>query len=305
MNSIETAACAFREMGCDVLCNEPMKLHTSFKIGGCADLYVTANTKEQLACALDYIKKNDIPLMFVGNGTNMLVSDKGIRGVVLRLGGEFCDISLVDDTTIRCGAGALLVAACRFALEHSLTGLEFAYGIPGSVGGAAFMNAGAYGGETKDVALCCECLTPDGEFITVENKDCDFAYRHSRFSDSGELVTAVTFKLEKGNADEIKAQMEDIMGRRKDKQPIELPSAGSVFKRPEGYFAGALIQECDLKGCTIGGAQVSTKHSGFIVNIGDATCSDVLDLVAHIQNTVLREKGVQLECEIRAVGDGV
>ena len=305
MSILEQAAAKLREIGCEVLENEPMKRHTSFKIGGEADLLVTVNTKEQLAQALGYIRETDIPLMFMGNGTNMLVSDKGIRGIVLKLGGEFCEISLEDENTIRCGAGALLVTVCRFALENSLTGLEFAYGIPGSVGGAAFMNAGAYGGETKDVAVSCECITKDGEYITVENEDCDFAYRHSRFSDSGELVTEVTFRLEKGDAEKIREQMDDIMGRRKDKQPIELPSAGSVFKRPVGYFAGGLIQECGLKGHTVGGAQVSMKHAGFIVNIGDATCNDVLELIAYIQKTVLDEKGVQLECEVRAVGDEV
>ncbi|MBE6765942.1 MAG: UDP-N-acetylmuramate dehydrogenase [Ruminococcaceae bacterium] len=305
MSILEQAAAKLREIGCEVLENEPMKRHTSFKIGGEADLLVTVNTKKQLAQALGYIREIDIPLMFMGNGTNMLVSDKGIRGIVLKLGGEFCEIFLEDENTIRCGAGALLVTVCRFALENSLTGLEFAYGIPGSVGGAAFMNAGAYGGETKDVAVSCECITKDGEYITVENEDCDFAYRHSRFSDSGELVTEVTFRLEKGDAEKIREQMDDIMGRRKDKQPIELPSAGSVFKRPVGYFAGGLIQECGLKGHTVGGAQVSMKHSGFIVNIGDATCNDVLELIAYIQKTVLDEKGVQLECEVRAVGDEV
>lgn len=305
MNILEQAAAKLREIGCEVLECEPMKKHTSFKIGGQADLLVTANTKDQLSKALEYIRSTEIPLMYMGNGTNMLVSDKGIRGIVLKLGGEFCDITLVDEKTIRCGAGALLVSVCRAALENSLSGLEFAYGIPGSVGGAAFMNAGAYGGETKDVAVCCECITKDGEYITVDNADCDFSYRHSRFSDSGELVTAVVFRLEKGDRKEIKEQMEDIMGRRKDKQPIELPSAGSVFKRPVGYFAGGLIQDCGLKGYTIGGAQVSMKHSGFIVNVGDATCSDVLELIAHIQKTVLDEKGVQLECEVRAVGDEV
>lgn len=305
MDQFSKAAQYFRSLGCEVLENEPMKKHTSFKIGGEADVLLTVGTKTQLTKSLSYIKENGIPMMYLGNGTNMLVSDKGIRGVVLRLGGEFCEISLVDKNTIRCGAGALLVSACRFALENSLSGLEFAYGIPGSVGGAAFMNAGAYGGETKDAALCCECVTPDGEFITVDNADCDFAYRHSRFSQSGELVTAVVFRLSEGNRDEIKAQMEDVMGRRKDKQPIEMPSAGSVFKRPVGYFAGGLIQDCGLKGFSVGGAQVSVKHSGFIVNTGGATCEDVLGLVRHIQKTVLEQKGVELECEIRAVGDGV
>lgn len=289
------------ECGCTIKENEPMKLHTSFKIGGPAELFVSVYTAEQLAVLLRCVKENDIPFLMLGNGSNMLVKDSGIPGITARLEGDFCKIDTPDETTIRCGAGALLSSFCHAALENSLTGLEFAWGIPGSVGGAAFMNAGAYGGEMKDVVIECEYVTPDGDLGKLSNEECAFGYRDSIFQHKDLIVTAVTVRLEKGSHDEIKSAMDDILGRRKDKQPLELPSAGSVFKRPVGYFAGGLIEQCNLKGCTVGGAQVSEKHAGFIVNIGNATCEDVLNLVKHIQDTVLENTGVTLECEIRAI----
>lgn len=278
-----------------------MKLHTSFKIGGPAELLVSVSTAEQLAAVLKCVKENEIPFLMLGNGSNMLVKDSGIPGITARLEGDFCKIELIDETTIRCGAGALLSTFCHSALDNELTGLEFAWGIPGSVGGAAFMNAGAYGGEMKDVVIECEYVTLDGEVGTLTNEECAFGYRDSVFQHKELIVTAVTVRLQKGQHDEIKAMMDDILGRRKDKQPLELPSAGSVFKRPVGYFAGGLIEQCNLKGCTVGGAQVSEKHAGFIVNIGNATCEDVLNLVKHIQDTVRENTGVSLECEIRAI----
>ncbi len=287
--------------GCTVRECEPMRLHTSFRIGGPAEVFVTVSTLGQLKTVLSCVKESGLPLMLVGNGSNLLVRDTGIPGVVVRLDGDFCRAELIDDTTIKCGAGASLSAFCHCALEHSLTGLEFAWGIPGSVGGAAFMNAGAYGGEMKDVVLECEYITPDGEVGTISGADCSFGYRESIFQRESLYVISVTARLQKGDAASIRAAMDDILGRRKDKQPLELPSAGSVFKRPAGYFAGGLIEQCGLKGATVGGAQVSTKHAGFIVNIGDATCQDVLDLIAHIQKTVLDNTGVTLECEVRAI----
>ena len=290
-----------KECGCTVKECEPMQLHTSFKIGGPAELFVSVFTMEQLKTLLSCVKENNLPLMVVGNGSNLLVKDSGIPGIVAKLDGDFCKAELLDDVTIRCGAGASLSAFCHTALENSLTGLEFAWGIPGSVGGAAFMNAGAYGGEMKDVVVECECITRDGTLRTVSAEECAFGYRESLFQHEKLYVVSVTVRLARGDAAEIRKTMDDILGRRKDKQPLELPSAGSVFKRPVGYFAGGLIEQCGLKGASVGGAQVSVKHAGFIVNTGNATCQNVLDLIAHIQETVRSETGVDLECEVRAI----
>ena len=294
----------FESFGCEVKADEPMKNHTSFKIGGCADLFVTVGDERQLSSAIGLCKEKNIPLFVLGNGSNLLVSDKGIRGVVLRLSGEFCHIGFNSDGSVHCGAGAQLSKLCAFALEHSLTGLEFAWGIPGSCGGAAFMDAGAYGGEMKDVVFCCEHIDlRTGECGSFSGEKLDFAYRHSVYSGGGYVITALQVRLEKGNKEEIRAKMDDLMGRRKDKQPLEYPSAGSIFKRPVGYFAGGLIEQCGLKGAQVGGAQVSPKHAGFIVNVGGATCEDVLGLIADIQKTVREESGVELECEVRKTGE--
>lgn len=290
-------------LGCDVKSDEPMKNHTSFKIGGSADLFVTADNKEQLSAALALADENNIPLFVLGNGSNLLVSDKGIRGIVLKLGGEFNDIRFNPDGTIHCGTGAMLSKLCSFALENSLTGLEFAWGIPGSCGGAAFMNAGAYGGEMKDVVLSCEHMDMHGSCGEFAGSELDFDYRHSVYGCGRYIITGVNLKLEKGDKAEIQAKMNDLMSRRKDKQPLEYPSAGSVFKRPAGYFAGGLIEQCGLKGAKVGGAMVSPKHAGFIVNVGGATCEDVLNLIAEIQRKVKSETGVDLECEVRKTGE--
>ena len=290
--------------GCEVKADEPMKNHTSFKIGGNADLFITVSDKGQLSAVTAFCRENGISLFVLGNGSNLLVSDKGIRGAVLRLSGEFCDIGFNDDGTLHCGAGAQLSRLCAFALENSLTGLEFAWGIPGSCGGAAFMDAGAYGGEMRDVVVSCEHVDlRTGECGRFEGGELDFAYRHSAYSGGGYVITALNLKLEKGNKQEIRAKMDELMGRRKDKQPLEYPSAGSIFKRPAGYFAGGLIEQCGLKGAQVGGAQVSPKHAGFIVNIGGATCGDVLGLIEKIQKTVREETGVELECEVRKTGE--
>lgn len=293
----------FEKIGCKAAINEPMKNHTSFKIGGAADLYITVNEAEQLSAALRLAEEHQIPLFVLGNGSNLLVSDKGIRGAVLRLGGQFCEIEYASDGTIRCGAGAQLSKLCAFALDQSLTGLEFAWGIPGSVGGAAFMNAGAYGGEMKDVVLSCEHVDKHGVKGAFSGEELDFAYRHSVYASGDYIITAVNVRLQQGDKTQIKAKMEELMGRRKDKQPLEYPSAGSIFKRPEGYFAGGLIEQCGLKGARVGGAQVSPKHAGFIVNVGGATCDDVLTLIANIQKKVKEETGVDLECEVRKTGE--
>ena len=276
---------------------EPLSKHTTFKIGGNADMFVSVNNVEELKAVVTACNENDIPMFIIGNGSNLLVSDEGMRCVVVTLDGEFKNITF-EENTITCGAGAILSKLCTFALSNSLKGLEFAYGIPGTVGGAAYMNAGAYGGEMKDVVKSVTHITRKGEIVTLPLSELDLAYRHSIYKTTDDIIISVTFELETGDADEIKEKMNDFMTRRKTKQPLEYPSAGSVFKRPEGNFAGTLIEQCGLKGKTIGGAQVSEKHAGFIINIGDATCDDVLNLISFVQNTVKEQTGYYLEREI-------
>lgn len=276
---------------------EPLSKHTTFRIGGNAEMFVTVSDETQLKAVVCACKENDIPLFVIGKGSNLLISDDGMKSVVLSLDGEFKNISL-EENTITCGAGVNLAKLCTFALNNSLTGLEFAYGIPGSVGGAAYMNAGAYGGEMKDVVKSVTHLTPQGELVTLSKDQLDLSYRHSVYKTTNDIIVSVTMELDNGDAEEIKAKMDDFMNRRKTKQPLEYPSAGSVFKRPEGNFAGTLIEQCGLKGKTIGGAQVSEKHAGFIINIGDATCEDVMNLISFVQKTVKEETGYFLEREI-------
>lgn len=279
--------------------NAPMSERTTFKIGGNASVIVQPESAEKIVRIVKKCNELGIRYMVIGNGSNLLVSDEGIDACVILLGKNFSDVRLVDDETIYADAGASLMRVCRFALENGLSGLEFAYGIPGSCGGAAFMNAGAYGGEMKDVLYKCDHIDRDGEIGSIENDELKLGYRHSVYYDNGCIITGLYMKLRKSNRDEIKAKMDELIGRRKDKQPLEYPSAGSTFKRPEGYFAGALIQECNLKGATVGGAQVSEKHAGFVINKGGATCKDVLELCEMVSSTVYKEKGVKLEMEIR------
>ncbi|MBQ7203272.1 MAG: UDP-N-acetylmuramate dehydrogenase [Eubacterium sp.] len=279
--------------------NEPMAEHTTFKIGGPARLIAEPKSEDEIAAVVKKCNELGVRYMAIGNGSNLLVSDEGIDACVILLGKEFADVRLIDDTTIFAQSGAQLIKACRLALDNSLTGLEFAYGIPGSCGGAAFMNAGAYGGEMKDVLYKCDHITNSGDKSCLEGEDLKLSYRHSAYYDNGCIITGLYLKLKKGDRDEIRAKMDDLLSRRKDKQPLEYPSAGSTFKRPEGYFAGALIEECNLKGASVGGAQVSTKHAGFVINTGGATCKDVLDLCKKVSDTVQNEKGVKLEMEIR------
>ena len=290
------------DFGCDVKENEPMKSYTTFKIGGDAQLLVTAKSLNGLVAVLKACRAQEAPCFILGRGSNLLVSDQGIEVVVLRLDGDFKSISLVDDDTVFCGAGVSLAKLCTFACEHSLSGLEFAWGIPGSAGGAAFMNAGAYTGEMKDVLLCCHHVTPDGTVGSIEKKNLQLFYRHSAYADNGFVITGIVVKLQKDSETEIRRRMDEFMRRRREKQPLEYPSAGSVFKRPKGYFAGTLIEQAGLKGYSIGDAVISRKHAGFIINQGDATAQDVLALIRHIQNTVHRDFAVDLVCEVRYVG---
>lgn len=279
--------------------NEPMALHTTFKIGGPARLAVFPKNENEISDVIKKCKEENVRYMVVGNGSNLLVADEGIDAVVILLGKEFCEVKLIDDTTIFAEAGASLMKVCRFALENGLSGLEFAYGIPGSCGGGAFMNAGAYGGELGDVMFRCDHIDKDGNKGSLEGDDLKLAYRHSAYYENGCVITGAYFKMQKADKEEIKAKMNDYMSRRRDKQPLEYPSAGSTFKRPEGNFAGALIEQCGLKGTSVGGAEISTKHAGFVINKGGATCKDVLDLCKKVADTVKAEKGIDLEMEVR------
>lgn len=282
--------------------DEPMKRHTSFKIGGNADVYCEVKTRKALINLMKICKERDIPYYIIGKGSNLLVSDDGIRGIVIKLSGEFSEVNFTENDLIRCGAGASLASACSFALKNSLSGLEFAWGIPGSVGGAAFMNAGAYGGEMKDVVEAVTYIDESGSLKLCKRDELDFGYRRSIFTDKNYIITDVFFRLKSKPSDEIREKMNDLMERRKSKQPLEYPSAGSTFKRPEGYFAAALIEECGLKGVSIGGAEVSTKHSGFIINKDNATCEDVKNLITYVKDQVYKQKGVELHCEVKFIG---
>ena len=288
-------------LDCDVKFNESMKSHTSFNCGGNADVFVSPRSIDELKSIIDFCKSKNIKPLVVGKGSNLLVKDSGIHTVVIHLGKDFDDIKLIDDTTIICLAGTSLMKLCKFALENSLSGLEFAYGIPGSVGGGAFMNAGAYGGEMKDVLYRCDHIDFDGLLGFYENDDLKLSYRNSVYNGSDKIIYRAYFKLNKGNKDEIRAKMDDFMSRRKEKQPLEYPSAGSTFKRPEGYFAGKLIEECGLKGANVGDAEVSEKHCGFIINKGNATSTDVIKLIALVQDFVLAKTGVFLETEVKII----
>lgn len=302
MDQIEQLGAMAQQLGCAYSFHEPMSRHTTFRIGGPADLFVSAGSRECLSQMARRANELEVPYLVIGNGSNMLVSDAGIRGMVIALTGEFNEITLPQPQRVRCGAGAPLSALCTFALEHSLSGAEFLWGIPGTAGGAAFMNAGAYGGEMKDVLFSCEHMTHEGEFGVLTGAELELSYRHSAYSYNQSAILFLNLQLCVGDQEEIRTKMNDLIGRRRSKQPLEMPSAGSVFKRPPDHFAGTLIEQCGLKGQSVGGAAVSSKHAGFIVNQGDATCEDVLRLISVIQSTVFKQTGVELECEIRKIG---
>ena len=289
--------------GCIVLTDEPMSEHTSFRIGGPADRFVHVENQEALKKVLAVVTEEQLPLFVLGKGSNLLVSDDGFRGVVLALEGDFKQITLGEDgVTVHCGAGASLSSLCKFARDHALSGLEFAWGIPGSAGGAAYMNAGAYGGEMKDVLTCVQAVSLNGNERTLYANELDLSYRHSAFTGGTDIITFIDVRLVPSKVEQIQSRMNELILRRKEKQPLEFPSAGSTFKRPEGYFAAALIEQCGLKGYTIGGAQVSFKHSGFIINTGHATCKEVLALIAHVQYVVQEQAHVRLETEVEFLG---
>ena len=286
----------------NVLRNVYMTGYTSFRIGGPADYLVTVSCNEELSSLIKYLKAKEVPYMLLGNGSNILVSDKGYRGVMIRLGGDFRNV-VVDGNRVSAGAGVTLMALTKEVLNSSLSGLEFAYGIPGSVGGAVYMNAGAYGGEMKDVITSVEVLDEEGNVVTIEAKDMAFGYRTSICKKRDIVVLKANMELKPGSHDEIEAKMEEHMKARKDKQPYNMPSAGSTFKRPEGYFAGKLITDSGLSGYQVGQAQVSTKHNGFVVNLSGATAADVARLIKDVKEKVYASQGVMLEEEVIYVGD--
>lgn len=279
--------------------DEPMKLHTTFRIGGNAKYLVYADSMDKLSALLKYCTQNEITPVIIGNGSNLLVNDDGIDNVVIKLTGDFCKIELIDETTVKAGAGVTLSALCRFALENELSGLEFAYGIPGSLGGAVFMNAGAYGGQMSDVLVKAEHIDFNSKFGSFSPDELKLGYRTSAYSCGDFIITGAIMKLQKGDKNTIGSYMNELLQRRKDKQPLDYPSAGSTFKRPEGYFAGALIENSNLKGTRCGGAMVSEKHAGFIINYDNATCKDVLDLIELCKSTVMDKYNVMLETEIK------
>ena len=292
------AGCTAKEL----LLEEPMAKHTSFRIGGPADVLAQPGNEAELAELLKRAAHHAVPVTLVGNGSNLLVRDKGIRGLVIKLSNLFSSITVAGNV-LTFGSGISLAMASKKAASLSLSGLEFAVGIPGTIGGAVYMNAGAYDGEMAKVVTSVQVMDRQGQSSQLKADELDFAYRHTALQNSGLIVTSVTVSLQPGEAESIKAKMDDFSQRRIAKQPLELPSAGSMFKRPVGYFAGTLIEQTGLKGYTVGGAQVSTKHAGFVVNVGGATAKDVLQLIRDVQDRVLAAQGVQLEPEVLVLGE--
>ncbi len=281
---------------------EPMGRHTSFRIGGPVPLMALPKSAEEGVIVAKAAKEAGICPLYLGKGSNLLVADEGIPAFVVKLMGRPQGLYAVGDCGIYAEAGLSLAQVAVFALERGLTGLEFAHGIPGTLGGGVFMNAGAYDGELSQVVVAVDCLTADGQRQRLGPQELEFSYRHSVFSRGDRLILGAEMQLKPGSREEIQGKMEDLMERRKEKQPLEYPSAGSTFKRPPGHFAGALIEGCGLKGARVGGAQVSEKHAGFVVNTGGATCRDVIALMNLVRKTVRKEKGVLLEPEVRLLG---
>lgn len=282
--------------------NEPMKNHTSFKVGGPADFLLKPKTEDEIKRLIEFLKNENIPYIVIGNGSNLLVKDGGIRGVVIKIADNFNKFE-IEDTKVIAQSGALLSFMGKAILNKSLTGFEFAAGIPGTLGGAIAMNAGAYGGEMKDIVKSVRLMDSKGNIIELSNKEMEFEYRRSLISKSDYIVLSAIMELKEGNFDEIKGYMKELTKSRVTKQPLNLPSAGSTFKRPEGHFAAKLIEDSGLKGLTLGGARVSEKHSGFVVNIGDAKAKDIIELINVVKSTVYSKFGVMLEEEVKILGD--
>ena len=291
-------------IGCGVTLQAPMSAATTFKVGGPADLLIDLPDANAVSAVVAVCHTENIPYLFIGNGSNLVVGDKGFRGAVLRLMEEEPVLQPeLGDGVLYAPAGMQLKQLCLFARDHGLTGLEFAYGIPGTVGGAVYMNAGAYDGEMANVVQLAHCITSDGEMGFLPATELEMTYRHTALMDRDLIVVGATLRLQAGDKDAIWDKMKDFMNRRRDKQPLEYPSAGSFFKRPVGYFAGKLIQDAGLKGFTVGGAQVSEKHAGFVINRGGATAADLVELRDQVHDKVFAEFGVHLETEVRFVGE--
>lgn len=285
-------------LNCEYKTDEPLKNHTTFKIGGNARLLAEINSEKTLLTLLDFLRKNNIRFFIIGRGSNILADDEGFDGVILKISKSFSSLKKISDTDIVCTAGTSLKKLCLFAAENSLSGLEFAYGIPGTTGGALFMNAGAYGGEIKDAVVSARYADRWGKINTIGKEEMELSYRHSIFSENTDMIIIdMIFSLKPGNPHEIKKKMNELLQRRKDKQPLEYPSAGSTFKRPEGSYASLLIEECGLKGMSHGGAQVSEKHSGFVINKGGASFKDVIALTDRVRHIVSEKTGYVLELE--------
>ena len=285
----------------DIKIDEKLSSYVNFKVGGPADILLIPKSKEQVIKSVEVCKENKIPFYLIGNGSNILVRDGGFRGVVISL--KEVNTIIVDGDKIEAECGAMLKAVSDKAMENSLTGFEFACGIPGTIGGAVFMNAGAYDGEIAHVIESAEIIDEECNIVRLSNKDLDFGYRSSIVMKKGYTVLSAVFKLEKGQVKTIKELVDDLTNKRESKQPLEYPSAGSTFKRPTGYFAGKLIQDAGLKGYSIGGAAVSEKHSGFVINKGNATAKDITDLIKYIQDEVKKQFGVDLHPEVRIIGE--
>ena len=284
-----------------ILSDVPMKEHTTMRVGGNADFMVLADSIENIRKSVDLLSSESIPFMIMGNGSNLVFSDDGYHGVIIKFGPGLSKTEVEGDI-ITAEAGASLASVANLAMENSLTGLEFASGIPGTIGGAAYMNAGAFDSEMKQVIIETLCIDREGRFITLRGDEHNFSYRHSRMQEEDLICLKIKLKLNKGDKEKIKTRMNELNARRREKQPLNYPSAGSVFKRPPGCFAGKLIDDCGLRGYRIGGAQVSDKHCGFIINTGNATASDVVALIKHVQETVYNNSGKLLELEVKIIG---
>ena len=287
-----------------MLIDEPMSRHTSFRIGGPAGVFVTVCNEEELSAVMKIITETGAEHMMIGNGSNLLISDEGYPGIMIKLGGDFETVvrDPDDPCRVRVGAAMLMSRTAAFLTENGLSGFEFASGIPGSIGGAVFMNAGAYGGEIKDVVRSVRVMDPDGTGLrTVSGEDMQFSYRHSIAEDEGILILFADMELKEDSPEAIAARVAELQFKRNSKQPVNYPSAGSTFKRPVGGYAAALIEQSGLKGFSVGGAQVSEKHSGFVINTGGASCEDVLAVMRHVRETVMAESGILLEPEVRLI----
>lgn len=288
-------------LGCAVFFDAPLSEYTTFKVGGRCRLLIALNSSASAAAISVFCREKSLPFLIIGKGSNLIVDDYGFDGVVLLMGKDFSTVTATDETTLYCTAGTPLAKLCYTAYKLGLSGLEFAWGIPGTLGGAVYMNAGAYDGEMREVVTFADYIDESGKACTFTGEQLEFSYRHSVFSGKSFIITGASISLKRVDKSDIRAKMDDLMFRRITKQPIELPSAGSTFKRPEGSYASLLIEQCGLKGLTVGGAQVSEKHSGFIVNTGGATFADIMALIAEVERIVREKTGTTLECEPKII----